>query len=50
MEVMHMSSFVNRVVAWLNEGYPNDVPRTDHVPLVALLTREFSPESTLVAE
>lgn len=43
-----MSKVFNRFVSWLHAGYPNDVPLTDHVPLVALLTREFSPESSPV--
>lgn len=35
-----MSKVLNRFVSWLHAGYPNDVPLTDHVPLVALLTRD----------
>lgn len=30
------------VVSWLREGIPNDVPPTDHVPLIALLTRPLT--------
>lgn len=35
-----MSKMINRFVSWLQTGYPDDVPPTDHVPLVALLTRD----------
>lgn len=45
-----MSQLLNRFVSWLNEGYPNEVPPTDRVPLIALLTREMSPaDAVLVA-
>lgn len=45
-----MSSLFNRFVSWLHAGYPTDIPPTDRVPLVALLTSDFSPaDSGLVA-
>jgi hypothetical protein len=41
---------LNRFMSWLQEGYPIEVPPTDRVPLIALLTREMSPaESMLMA-
>lgn len=46
-----MTRLLNRFVSWLREGYPSDVPPTDQVPLIALLTKEFSPaEAALVGE
>ncbi|MCW1959642.1 MAG: DUF3349 domain-containing protein [Mycobacterium sp.] len=43
-----MSRLLNRFMSWLQEGYPNGVPPTDHVPLIALLTREMSPAEAMV--
>jgi hypothetical protein len=40
---------LNRFMSWLREGCPSDVPPTDHVPLIALLTREFSPADAMLA-
>ena len=37
-----MSRLLNRFVSWLHEGYPDGVPPTDRVPLVALLTSDMS--------
>ena len=39
---------LNRVVAWLREGYPTGVPAQDYVPLLALLRRRLT--DTEVAE
>ncbi len=33
---------LNRVVAWLREGYPTGVPRQDYVALLALLRRRLT--------
>lgn len=45
-----MTNLLNRFMSWMRAGYAMDVPLTDQVPLVALLTREISPvESRLVA-
>lgn len=33
---------LNRVVAWLREGYPTGVPAQDYVPLLALLRRRLT--------
>lgn len=43
-----MSRLLNRFMSWLQEGYPNGVPPTDHVPLIALLTREMSPSDAML--
>lgn len=37
-----MNSFLAKVVAWLNAGYPEGVPGPDRVPLMALLTRKLT--------
>ncbi|WP_186372299.1 DUF3349 domain-containing protein [Arthrobacter woluwensis] len=33
---------LSRVIAWLRAGYPQGVPATDYVPLLALLRRKLS--------
>lgn len=33
---------IERVVAWLREGYPQGIPTRDYIPLVALLRRRLS--------
>lgn len=37
-----MNSFLNKIVTWLRAGYPEGVPHTDYMPLLALLTRRLS--------
>lgn len=37
-----VTAFLNKVIAWLNAGYPEDVPGPDRVPLLALLKRRLS--------
>lgn len=37
-----MNSFLAKIVAWLNAGYPDGVPGPDRVPLMALLTRRLT--------
>lgn len=39
---MDRAQFLIRVVNWLRDGYPDGVPSSDYVPLVALLRREMS--------
>ena len=39
---MALSDVVARVVAFLRAGYPQGVPATDYVPLIALLRRRLS--------
>lgn len=37
-------SLLNRVVAWLREGYPAGVPEQDYIALLALLRRRLTEE------
>ncbi|RYB95327.1 DUF3349 domain-containing protein [Nocardioides oleivorans] len=37
-----MPVLLNRVVAWLREGYPTGVPAQDYIPLLALLRRRMT--------
>lgn len=39
-----MPGLLNRVVAWLREGYPTGVPEQDYIPLLALLKRRLTDE------
>lgn len=32
------------IVDWLRAGYPDGIPTTDYIPLVAVLARRLSPE------
>jgi hypothetical protein len=34
--------FLNNILGWLRAGYPDGVPESDYVPLLALLTRRLS--------
>ena len=34
-----MNAFLTKIVAWLQAGYPDGIPATDRVPLLALLSR-----------
>ncbi|HEX7322735.1 MAG TPA: DUF3349 domain-containing protein [Mycobacterium sp.] len=37
-----MNRFLDAVVAWLRAGYPDGVPQTDYIPLIALLSRRLT--------
>lgn len=37
-----MNTFLTKIVAWLNAGYPEGVPGPDRIPLMALLARRLS--------
>lgn len=37
-----MNRFLNSIVAWLRAGYPDGVPQTDYIPLLALLSRRLT--------
>ncbi|MBJ8346900.1 DUF3349 domain-containing protein [Antrihabitans sp. YC2-6] len=37
-----MNRFLNAIVAWLRDGYPDGVPPADSVPLLALLSRRLT--------
>ena len=43
-----MNGFLNKIVTWLRAGYPEGVPQTDYIPLLALLARRLSPEEVKV--
>lgn len=36
--------FLNAIVAWLRAGYPEGVPESDYIPLLALLRRRLTDE------
>ncbi|MBO1754204.1 DUF3349 domain-containing protein [Allobranchiibius sp. CTAmp26] len=38
------AAFVQRVVDWLRAGYPEGVPKTDRIPVLALLRRRLTDE------
>ncbi|GFG87851.1 MAG: DUF3349 domain-containing protein [Mycolicibacter algericus] len=37
-----MTKFLTSIVAWLRAGYPDGVPQTDYIPLLALLSRRLT--------
>lgn len=37
-----MNRFLDAVIAWLRAGYPDGVPQTDYIPLLALLSRRLT--------
>ncbi|WP_197378271.1 DUF3349 domain-containing protein [Mycolicibacterium mengxianglii] len=37
-----MNRFLSTIVSWLRAGYPEGVPRTDYLPLFALLSGQLS--------
>lgn len=37
-----MNRFLDAVVSWLRAGYPDGVPPTDYIPLLALLSRRLT--------
>jgi Protein of unknown function (DUF3349) len=37
-----VTGFLTKIVAWLNDGYPEEVPGPDRVPLFALLRRRLT--------
>ena len=43
-----MNRFLNSVVAWLREGYPEGIPPTDYFPVLALLSRRLSNDDVKV--
>ena len=46
-----MSRFLAKIIAWVNAGYPEEVPGPDRVPLLALLKRRLTDkEVNAVAE
>lgn len=49
---MSKPSFIDAIVGWLREGYPQGVPAQDYVPLLALLRRRLTDDEVraVVAE
>jgi uncharacterized protein YcgL (UPF0745 family) len=39
-----VSRFLAKIIAWVNAGYPEEVPGPDRVPLLALLKRRLTDE------
>jgi len=39
-----LPTFLTAVVGWLRAGYPDGVPESDYIPLVAVLARRLSPD------
>lgn len=39
---MPISDALTSILGWLRAGYPDGVPATDYVPLIALLRRQLS--------
>jgi hypothetical protein len=37
-----VNRFLHRIVNWLRVGYPQDIPPTDYLPLLALLSRRLT--------
>ena len=37
-----MNRFLSAIVSWLHAGYPEGVPQTDYLPVLALLTRRLT--------
>jgi hypothetical protein len=37
-----VNRFLNAIVTWLRAGYPEGVPQTDYMPLLALLSRRLT--------
>jgi uncharacterized protein YcgL (UPF0745 family) len=37
-----MNQFLNKIVSWLRAGYPDGVPTSDTIPVIALLNRKLS--------
>ena len=44
-----MNRFLTSIVAWLRAGYPDGVPQTDYIPLLALLSRRLTNDEVKVA-
>lgn len=49
MSVDQHDGFVENVVGWLHDGYPQGVPPKDYFPLLALLMRSLAEEDVVAA-
>ncbi|MGE5697330.1 MAG: DUF3349 domain-containing protein [Candidatus Sericytochromatia bacterium] len=47
-----MNRFLTAIVSWLRAGYPDGMPPTDYMPVLALLTRRLTTDEikTVAAE
>lgn len=43
-----MNRFLTAIVSWLRAGYPEGMPPTDYMPVLALLTRRLTTEEIRV--
>ncbi|WP_233532960.1 DUF3349 domain-containing protein [Antrihabitans sp. YC2-6] len=41
---MALPPILNNIIGWLRAGYPDGVPESDYIPLLALLRRRLSDE------
>lgn len=48
LEVTRVNRLISSLVSWLRAGYPSELPPTDNVPLIALLTRQMSPAEAML--
>jgi hypothetical protein len=39
---MPLPGFLGSIVSWLRDGYPEGVPESDYIPLLAVLSRRLS--------
>lgn len=42
-----MNRFLTSIVTWLRAGYPNGVPNTDYLPILALLSRRLTADEII---
>ena len=46
-----MTRFLTSIIEWLRAGYPDGIPPTDYIPILALLSRRLSTDEVkLVAQ
>ncbi|MFZ0833077.1 MAG: DUF3349 domain-containing protein [Mycobacterium sp.] len=43
-----MNRFLSAIVSWLRAGYPDGMPPTDYMPVLALLTRRLTADEIRV--
>lgn len=48
-DTQHSTGFLDNVLGWLREGYPEGVPPKDYFPLLALLKRSLTEEEVVKA-
>ena len=44
---MALPGFLGSIVSWLRAGYPEGVPESDYIPLLAVLARRLSNEEVI---